>query len=209
MNTSHPLSAVAIAALLLGAASCAAPDRPLPESDADSTAVAPAKPDSAAADTVAAVDSAAIKLEEAKSFRTTDLSAFMLHGHVKTLAEKDGEVTMTYRFSKDGVLTSVSCSEGDQYHCKIKRSKNKISLTFSNPDDPYGGWYYNYVVDSEGRLVAEEFDGATLAFSNYNEQGWPTRSSADPTISYSALDEYGNWTKKSGIRRTISYYPAQ
>lgn len=220
MNTSHPLSAVAIAALLLGAASCAAPDRPLPESDADSTAVAPAKPDSAAADTVAAVDSTAIKLEEAKSFRTTDLSSLLLHGHVKTMSIYcGGGVECTYQFSKKGTLTKYSdpnCRKGMKPYFFHRNGNLIIGYESSNG---LGGWATLYTVDSHGRLKSElwssDDNSEETTYTKYDSNGWPTRYTSEEefggkssgSCSYSALDEYGNWTKRSdGITRKIEYY---
>lgn len=51
---------------------------------------------------VAKVDSIALKIEEFKKFRTNDLSAFLLHGSVKTLTETSGSTTSRYSFSEKG-----------------------------------------------------------------------------------------------------------
>lgn len=148
-------------------------------------------------------------LEEFENFQTKDLSAFMLHGKVKSVEESNGgQVACTYYFSEQGELTKAVMSEGN-YRCKIKRKTNKLVLSFENPNDEYGGWGYVYTVDNSGRLISSQYGsedfGDEATYSNFNSNGWPTRSKGIAelggavtisTLSYSQIDEHGNWTQQ-------------
>lgn len=185
-------------------------------------------------DTLAAADTLKIDsimwgmADEAKSIRTMDLSAFMLHGKVKSVEESyGGQVSCTYYFSEQGELTKAAMSEGD-YRCKIKRQTNNLILSFENPNDEYGGWGYVYTIDNSGRLISYIYSsqdgGNETTYSNFNSNDWPTRSKTVAelggavtisTMSYSHPDEYGNWTLQTSkdnegneviTFRSIEYY---
>lgn len=169
------------------------------------------------------------KLEADKNFRTMDLSAFMLHGKVKSVEESNGgQVACTYYFSEQGELTKAVMSEGN-YRCKIKRKTNKLVLSFENPNDEYGGWGYVYTVDNSGRLISSQYGsedfGDEATYSDFNSNGWPTRSKSIAelggavtisSLSYSQIDEHGNWGIQKSMDdegneiityRSIEYYP--
>lgn len=195
------------------------------ENAADTTVASPAPTDTVAVDTpTVEVDSTAIKLEEFKKFTTNDLAAFMLHGKVKTMTITGG-VSETYHFSEKGVLVSVSISEKG-FRSSIKHSGNKVIIDFSNPNDPYGGWTYVHTIDNSGNLISEQYGsdeaGSKVTYSGHDANGWPTRYKATEdefgeqynssgSISYSGIDEYGNWTKCGGreVTRKITYYPVE
>lgn len=170
------------------------------------------------------------ELEEASpnNLQTLDLSAFMLHGKVKSVEEYDGgQVYSTYYFSEQGKITKAKISEGS-YKCKINRQANKLILSFENPDDEFGGWAYVYTVDNSGRLTSSKYGsedfGDETTYSNFDSNGWPTRSKTIAelggavtisSISYPKIDEHGNWTQQSlkddggnvvTVYRTIKYY---
>lgn len=196
-----------------------------PEQVADAPSPVEQKSDSVPVDTVVEkVDSTAIKLEEFKEFTTNDLAAFMLHGKVKTMTIT-GQVAETYYFSEEGVLVSVSISERG-FRSSIKHSGTKLTIDFSNPNDPYGGWTYVHTVDGSGKLISEQYGsdetGSKVTYSGHDANGWPVRYKATEdeigeqynssgSISYSGIDEYGNWTKRSGLNMTrkITYYPVE
>ena len=118
-------------------------------------------------------------------------------------------------------------SEGD-YRCKIKRQTNNLILSFENPNDEYGGWGYVYTIDNSGRLISyiygSQDGGDETTYSNYNSNDWPTRSKTVAelggavtisSMSYSQIDEYGNWTLQTSkdnegneviTYRSIEYY---
>lgn len=156
--------------------------------------------------------------DEAKSIRTMDLSAFMLHGKVKRVTESSylerGVYNTIYDFNEQGKLIRV----------------NDTSCRTSTVNDKYTIWYENvnqvYTFDSKGRIIRldEEFDeiwGANCEYSEYNECGWPTKevdltASWQPTqLVYSVIDKYGNWTQCERVTeshtltiyREIEYYP--
>lgn len=171
------------------------------------------------------------EFEEFNNFRTKDLSAFMLHGKVKSVEESNGgQAACTYYFSEQGELTKAVMSGGD-YRCKIKRQTNKLVLSFENPNDEYGGWGYVYTVDNSGRLISyiygsDDF-GDETTYSDFDSHGWPTRAKSiaelggavtTSSIGYSLIDEYGNWTVQSSMDddgneittyRSIEYYPIE
>lgn len=187
--------------------------------------------DSLAVDTVYTVKDDVINermADEAKSIRTMDLSAFMLHGKVKSVEESyGGQVSCTYYFSEQGELTKAAMSEGD-YRCKIKRQTNNLILSFENPNDEYGGWGYVYTIDNSGRLISyiygSQDGGDETTYSNFNSNDWPTRSKTVAelggavtisTMNYSQIDENGNWTLQTSkdnegkeviTYRSIEYY---
>lgn len=167
-------------------------------------------------------------VENPSDFVTLDLSAFLLHGKVKSVEESyGGQVSCTYYFSEQGELTKAVMSEGE-YKCKIKRQSNKLILSFENPNDEFGGWGYVYTIDNSGRLISytdvSEDCGNETTYSNFNSNDWPTRSKTIAenggavtisTMSYSQIDEYGNWTLQTStdnegyettIYRSIEYY---
>ena len=174
--------------------------------------------DTLAVDTIAA----SYEVENPSDFVTLDLSAFMLHGKVKSVEESyGGQVSCTYYFSEQGELTKAAMSEGD-YRCKIKRQTNNLILSFENPNDEYGGWGYVYTIDNSGRLISyiygSQDGGDETTYSNYNSNDWPTRSKTVAelggavtisSMSYSQIDEYGNWTlqtsKDNEVNEVITY----
>lgn len=174
------------------------------------------------------VASGEAKLNDTKTFTSMDLSAFMLHGKVKSVEESyGGQVSCTYYFSEQGELAKAVMSEGD-YRCKIKKQTNKLILSFENPNDEYGGWGYVYTIDNSGRLISyiygSQDGGDETTYSNFNSNDWPTRSktiaelggaATISTMSYSQIDEYGNWTLQTSkdnegheitLYRSIEYY---
>lgn len=180
--------------------------------------------------TVETVDTLAVsdEVENPSEFVTLDLSAFLLHGKVKSVEESaGGKVSCTYYFSEQGELTKAVMSEGE-YKCKIKRQSNKLILSFENPNDEFGGWGYVYTIDNSGRLISytdvSEYCGNETTYSNFNSNDWPTRSKTIAenggavtisTMSYSQIDEYGNWTLQTStdnegyettLYRSIEYY---
>lgn len=167
-------------------------------------------------------------VESPSDFVTLDLSAFLLQGKVKSVEESyGGQVSCTYYFSEQGELTKAVMSEGE-YKCKIKRQSNKLILSFEKPNDEFGGWGYVYTIDNSGRLISytdvSEDCGNETTYSNFNSNDWPTRSKTIAenggavtisTMSYSQIDEYGNWTLQTStdnegyettIYRSIEYY---
>lgn len=168
------------------------------------------------------------KDEASINTQTLDMSAFMLHGKVKSFAESfGGQAGCTYYFSEQGKITKAVMSEGN-YRCKISRQANKLILSFENPDDEFGGWAYVYTVDNSGRLTSSKYGsedfGDETTYSNFDSNGWPTRSKTIAelggavtisSISYPKIDEHGNWTQQSlkddggnvvTVYRTIKYY---
>lgn len=154
--------------------------------------------------------------EEAKSFRTMDLSALMLHGKVKRVTESFGERganNTIYDFNEQGKLIRV----------------NDMSCSTSTVNDKYTIWYEDvkrvYKFDNKGRIIRldEEFEvgGGNFEYSEYNDRGWPTKkvdlsaSWESTQIVYSVIDKYGNWTQCEWgeedytftIYREIEYYP--
>ena len=136
----------------------------------------------AVVETTEAVDTIAVsdEVENPSEFVTSDLSAFLLHGKVKSVEESaGGQVSCTYYFSEQGELTKAVISEGD-YKCKIKRQTNKLIIFFENPNDEYDGWGYIYNIDNSGRLINYKFGsmdyGNELTYSDFDSNGWPTRS---------------------------------
>lgn len=184
-------------------------------------------------ETTEAVDTIAVsdEVENPSEFVTSDLSAFLLHGKVKSVEESaGGQVSCTYYFSEQGELTKAVISEGD-YKCKIKRQTNKLIIFFENPNDEYDGWGYIYNIDNSGRLINYKFGsmdyGDELTYSDFDSNGWPTRSCCKTEdigedtkteicrLTYSSIDEYGNWTIQKSIDdegneittyRSIEYY---
>ena len=167
-------------------------------------------------------------VESPSDFVTLDLSAFLLQGKVKSVEESyGGQVSCTYYFSEQGELTKAVMSEGE-YKCKIKRQSNKLILSFEKPNDEFGGWGYVYTIDNSGRLISytdvSEDCGNETTYSNFNSNDWPTRSKTIAenggavtisTMSYSQIDEYGNWTLQTStdnegyettLYRSIEYY---
>lgn len=181
-------------------------------------------------ETTEAVDTLAVsdEVENPSEFVTSDLSAFLLHGKVKSVEESaGGQVSCTYYFSEQGELTKAVISEGD-YKCKIQRQTNQLILIFVNPNDEYDNWGHVYTIDNSGRLisyteVSKDCEDETT-YSNFDTNDWPTRSKTIyesggavtiMTMSYSKIDEYGNWTLQTStdnngfektIYRFIEYY---
>lgn len=196
-----------------------------PEQVADAPSPVEQKSDSVPVDTVVEkVDSTAIKLEEFKKFTTNDLAAFMLHGKVKTMKEFSGQSLSICTFNEAGVL--VKYEIGDNHgtsRYSISHSGHKLGLT-----DNTGTWGMSYDVRG-GRLTGYECGGDGVGdrctYSNHDANGWPHSVTSyefdletaewapagSSRVSYSGLDEYGNWTQggPDEVTREITYYPIQ
>jgi hypothetical protein len=187
----------------------------------------------------ALVSAIAARLEELKriyaekkaafmAFQTDDLTAFMLHGKVKTVTEDD----MTLYFDENGTLVkcvnriydkmekaSISHGEGltirySQYEQTITvRDKKIIENGFRMPSDNSGSrtYYGDYAPSLYGWPTS-------MVCDNYDQNGevW---SNTTYTISYPQIDDFGNWTKcvsndidegnETVETRTITYYPIE
>lgn len=166
------------------------------------------------------------KNKEIENLHSFALSALMLHGKVKSVEESlGGNACTVYKFTKSGDLENIY---QDNYRGKSWHRNKELVISFENTDDEYGGWAYSYTVDDKGRLVKSMYSSGDFAeevnYSNYNSNGWPTRSKTvaefggDVTIcslNYSQIDEHGNWTQQhsvddsgneSDVYRSIEYY---
>ena len=176
--------------------------------------------DSLAVDTVHSVKDDVINermADEAKSIRTMDLSAFMLHGKVKRVTETFGggsaNVYTVYDFNEQGKLIRI-----DNTSCSTSSTNNKYTLRYKDIKEVY-------TFDSKGRIIRldEEYEvgGRNIEYSEYNDRGWPTKkvdlsASWEPTqLVYSEIDKYENWTQCEWVEedytltiyREIEYYP--
>lgn len=166
---------------------------------------------------------AQLRKEEFRKFRSADLDALLLHGKVKEMTESCGIDYITYRFNQDGVLTEALPQAFYIYH-----QDNKLGLKLDEKDC-IGGYpkEYIYEIDESGRLIecvtkdVENYTAETK-YSGFDSNGWPTHAAlsdyygdtSEMTITYSGIDEYGNWTKKTTserdeILREITYYPVE
>ena len=163
-------------------------------------------------------------IDEFKNFRTMDLSAFMLHGHVKRLMIlKEGygdiydddisndDVRWYFDFSEKGMLTNVSVDE-EQMQCRFSRRGNKLVIQFGNTND-YNYFEWHYLLDNSDHLiqygVCSESNDCWTTYTNHDSNGWPTKASmscrksdippTNETYKYSQIDEYGNWTLQKSI----------
>lgn len=176
--------------------------------------------DSLAVDTVYSVKDDVINermADEAKSIRTMDLSAFMLHGKVKRVTESFGggsaDTYTVYDFNEQGKLIRI-----DNTSCSTSSTNNKYTLRYKDIKKVY-------TFDSKGRIIRldEEYEvgGGNFEYSEYNDRGWPTKkvdlsASWEPTqLVYSEIDKYENWTQCEWVEedytltiyREIEYYP--
>lgn len=163
-------------------------------------------------------------IDEFKNFRTMDLSAFMLHGHVKRLMIlKEGygdiydddiandDVRWYFDFSEKGMLTNVSVDE-EQMQCRFSRRGNKLVIQFGNTND-YNYFEWHYILDNSDHLIQYEVCSVSndcwTTYTNHDSNGWPTKASmscrksdvppTNETYKYSQIDEYGNWTLRKSI----------
>lgn len=174
--------------------------------------------DTLAVDTIAA----SYEVENPSDFVTLDLSAFLLHGKVKSVKEDNGN---EYSFDEEGILIKY-VNSWDKKAIIIKHEGNSLRLDY----DDYGEWFESYTV-IDGKLAETEYDyvteGSFYTYYGYNTDNLPTKYKMYPskaceneyltngTIRYSDYDEYGNWRVKtrtddegntSIVHRSIEYY---
>lgn len=174
--------------------------------------------DTLAVDTIAA----SYEVENPSDFVTLDLSAFLLHGKVKSVKEDNGN---EYSFDEEGNLIKY-VNSWDKEAIIIKHEGNSLRLDY----DDYGEWFESYTV-IDGKLAETEYDyvteGSFYTYYGYNTDNLPTKYKMYPskaceneyltngTIRYADYDEYGNWRVKtrtddegntSIVHRRIEYY---
>lgn len=170
--------------------------------------------------------------DEARNLSTIDLSAFLLHGCVKTMTSYSGQCFTKCTFNEAGRLIKYELGDNHETHgYKISHNGNELALVMNGT---YDSWGESYEVRG-GKLVKYESggDGAgdRCTYSNFDANNWPLtetvyeyylgdddeadgwRLSRKNTFTYTDIDEYGNWRKKldaSGSvveTRDIEYHP--
>lgn len=165
-------------------------------------------------------------LEEAKNFCTKDLSAFMLHGKVKTVTYHSGRSFSRCTFNELGSLIKYEIGDNhSSYQYQITHDGNKLLL-----GDELGTWGEVYEVNDENRLVKYECGGDGVGSRNlyyyhdsnncprvekvfsYDMYDNSWQEGETRKLTYSDIDEYGNWLTKTDHndeileRRIIEYY---
>ncbi len=201
---------------------------------ADSVAVDSVDADTTVVDTIAKmeeapkVDSTKIKLEEFKSFRSADLSAFMLHGKVKSVTEYSGQCFTRCSFNKSGRL--VKYEIGDNHSSEMYEISHYGSTLGITQPGTLGTWGWGYDVKGN-KLVKYESGGDGVGdrcvYSNFDSNGWPRTETwyeydmeedawiltSTKSVKYGNIDKYGNWQEKVSNgdmeARDIEYYPIE
>lgn len=168
-------------------------------------------------------------------FRTNDLNAFNLKGHVKTvtyLAEHGYEYFQKLQFSIDGKLEQVIDGVLKQKYIIKRNKKGQITdlILQDSWDGGDEGECFRY--DASGYLCYHCIwcsDTMEDYYTRTNEDHWPTRGirqgdgEVPITFSYPTVDRHGNWTSRKKtyrysevwdngkdsqevIKRTITYY---
>lgn len=171
--------------------------------------------DTLAVDTVAVSD----EVENPSEFVTLDLSAFLLHGHVKKVIESDGCVIC---FDSNGKIS-------DYNDGTIDLSDEYMDVTYFEHGLGLGSCdsSIDYTMDSQNRLVSINISmgnsyESEKKYSDYDKNGLPTKCkivenyqereegeeelpmseiwkqrTITTTIKYFNIDEYGNWRVKT------------
>lgn len=161
-----------------------------------------------------------------ENFRSKDLSAFMLHGKVKTVTYHSGRSFSRCTFNELGSLIKYEIGDNhSSYQYQITHDGNKLLL-----GDELGTWGEFYEVDDENRLVKYECGGDGVGSRNlyyyhdsnncprvekvfsYDMYDNSWQEGETRKLTYSDIDEYGNWLTKTDHndeileRRIIEYY---
>lgn len=181
--------------------------------------------DEAAAESASLVEES----DESKEFESVDLGCFELKGHVKKLVVIENDFKITYSFSKEGELKSVTNDSKDVYTLSrgddgelvvssddavtidnyavddAKLEENVIQLSMKWGSD--GGLSYQtvYEYDDKGNVVKET---TTVE----DEEG--ESDVYECVVKTLSTDSHGNWTSRKlvgkdseyVVKRTIEYY---
>ena len=153
-----------------------------------------------------------VDVKELNNFKSSDLTLFGLHGHVKKVIEKTGNFTNVIEFSTDGTANIKSFYGTD---CNVKRDANgRITSIGTVLTQEQEGFYYELKYNANGTLSAENevhpswFCVYETKYLGYNANGWPVKSKmfggeggqgeyCDLILSYPETDEVGNWTVRT------------
>lgn len=172
-----------------------------------------------------------IKSDEFKNIHSKDMSAFMLHGKVKTVTYYLGQSFSRCTFNELGSLIKYEIGDNHNTHqYPICHEGNNLLLS-----DELGSWVEVYEVDDENRLVKYERSSSSEGFGSrylyyYHDSNncpriaksftfdiFDNSSQEGQTIklTYSDIDEFGNWCickenensdLEEIIHREITYY---
>ena len=164
-----------------------------------------------------------------KNLSTKDLSAFMLHGKVKTVTYYSGRSFLRCTFNELGSLIKYEIGDNHNTHqCQIYHDGNTLQL--SDGEGPSGEVYE---VDDENRLVRYEHSGdgygSRYLYYYHDSNNCPRtkkvfyydlfdtswQEGQTRNLTYSDIDEFGNWCickenenrdSEEIIHRDITYY---
>lgn len=165
-----------------------------------------------------------------KKLSTKDLSAFMLHGKVKTMMVYSGQSFTKCEFNESGKLIKYQTGDNHVIHnYEITHNGDLISV---HSDDEMSSLVGDcYEVNSDKLVRFEKYgdgEGFKITYANHDVNNWPLTETFSEynvfsnngdwqvrytnSLSYSDIDEYGNWLTKTDHnddileRRIIEYY---